>query len=170
MRNIEPKSEKNTSVIVLLAAVNRGFLNRLISSIGESVWRSHNTKAVNMTTAMTKAITTIVDDQPFDGPSMMPNSNVARPAIEKTAPSGSRRDCRGSRDLGMMNAPRISAVAATGTFTQNTDCHEKCSSRNPPVIGPSATATPENPAQIAIARPRSLGIRKTLVRMESVDG
>ena len=61
-------------------------------------------------------------------------------------------------------------MAATGTLTQNTDCHEKCSSRKPPVIGPSATATPEKPAQIAIARPRSLGSRKTLVRIDSVDG
>ena len=38
------------------------------------------------------------------------------------------------------------------------------------MIGPSATAMPEKPAQMAMARPRSRGSRKTLMRIESVDG
>ncbi len=57
-----------------------------------------------------------------------------------------------------------------GRFTQNTECQEKCFSRNPPVIGPTATPSPENPAHTAIARPRSLGSRNTLVRIDSVAG
>ena len=57
-----------------------------------------------------------------------------------------------------------------GMFTQKTDCQEKCSSRIPPVIGPMATASPENPAQMAMARPRSRGSRNTLVRIDSVAG
>ena len=55
-------------------------------------------------------------------------------------------------------------------FTQNTDDHEKCSSRNPPTIGPIATPSPEKPAQMAIARPRSTGSRNTLIRIDSVAG
>ena len=55
-------------------------------------------------------------------------------------------------------------------LTQNTEPHEKCSSSRPPVTGPIATPSPEKPAQTAIARPRSRGSRKTLARIDSVDG
>ena len=84
-------------------------------------------------------------DQPFSGPSMMPNSNVASPTIDRIAPNGSSRVCLGSRDFGTTKAPRMSAVAPIGMFTQNTELHEKCSSNRPPVIGPTATASPETP-------------------------
>ncbi|CAB4695401.1 unannotated protein [freshwater metagenome] len=57
-----------------------------------------------------------------------------------------------------------------GTFTQNTELHEKCCNNKPPVMGPSATPMPENPAQIAIARPRSFGSRNTSVRIDNVEG
>ncbi len=120
--------------------------------------------------AAPKAPTTNGSLQPFEGPSMIPNSSAASPKNDSTAPSGSIRPWAGSRDVGMKIAPRTSAVTPMGRFTQKTDCHEKCSSRMPPVIGPSATARPENPAQMAIARPRSRGSRNTLVRMDSVAG
>ena len=55
-------------------------------------------------------------------------------------------------------------------LTQNTAPHEKCSSSSPPVTGPIATPSPENPAHTAIARPRSRGSRKTLARIDSVAG
>ena len=38
--------------------------------------------------------------QPFDGPSMMPNSSDPRPTIDSTAPSGSSWPWLGSRDVG----------------------------------------------------------------------
>ena len=38
------------------------------------------------------------------------------------------------------------------------------------MIGPRATARPEKPAQMAIARPRSRGSRNTLVRIDRVEG
>ena len=38
------------------------------------------------------------------------------------------------------------------------------------MTGPRATARPENPAHTAMARPRSRGSRKTLVRIDSVAG
>ena len=62
------------------------------------------------------------------------------------------------------------AMAPSGMLTQNTELHEKCSSSRPPVTGPMATARPENPAHTAMARPRSRGSRKTLVRIDSVEG
>ncbi len=76
-----------------------------MSSIGDVLWRSHSTNATSVTAAITKAAITWSDDQPFSGPSMIPNSSVASPTIDSTAPTGSSRDCLGSRDLGMMNAP-----------------------------------------------------------------
>ena len=90
--------------------------------------------------------------------------------MERTAPSGSRRRARSSRDVGTKNAPSTKAAIPIGMLIQNTECHEKCSSRKPPVIGPIATPRPEKPAQIAIARPRSVGSRNTLVRIDRVAG
>ncbi len=84
--------------------------------------------------------------QPFDGPSMIPNSSDARPTNDSTR--AERIDlCRelGSRDVGTRKAPSSSAVAPIGRFTQNTDDHEKCSRRKPPAIGPIATPSPEKP-------------------------
>ena len=57
-----------------------------------------------------------------------------------------------------------------GTFTMKIDPHQKCSSRNPPVIGPSPMPSAETPAHTPIALPRSAGSVKTLVMIESVDG
>ena len=57
-----------------------------------------------------------------------------------------------------------------GTFTMNTDPHQKCSSKMPPVIGPMPTPSAETPAQMPIALPRSRGSVKTFVMIESVAG
>jgi hypothetical protein len=101
---------------------------------------------------------------------MIANSTDPSPTIESSAPSGSSRGADGSLVSGTKKNPATSAIAPIGRLTQNTELHEKCSSSRPPVTGPIATPRPENPAQIAIARPRSRGSRKTLVRIESVDG
>ena len=57
-----------------------------------------------------------------------------------------------------------------GTFTRNTDPHQKCSSSQPPVIGPMATPSPATPAQAAMAWARSLGSVKRLVMIDRVAG
>jgi hypothetical protein len=54
-------------------------------------------------------------------------------------------------------------------FTRKTLFQSKCSSSQPPVIGPAAIPSPETPAQIAMAFGRSCD-GKMLVRMESVAG
>ena len=118
----------------------------------------------------TKATTTFGSVQPSAGPSMMPNSRPPRPMIDSTAPSGSRSPWLGSFDFGIMKTPATRAIRAIGTLTQNTELHEKWSSSRPPVTGPIATPSPEKPAQTAIARPRSRGSRKTLARIDSVEG
>ena len=56
-----------------------------------------------------------------------------------------------------------------GMLIRNTEPHQKCSSRNPPSRGPSATAPPTAAAQIPIALPRSAG-GKITVMIDSVTG
>ncbi len=58
----------------------------------------------------------------------------------------------------------------TGTLTMNTEPHQKCSSSQPPVTGPSATLSPAVAAQIEIAVARSAGRVNTLTRIASVAG
>lgn len=53
---------------------------------------------------------------------------------------------------------------------RKTEPHQKWSSNQPPVTGPMATAMPEVPAQMAMARARSRWSVNTLVRIESVAG
>ena len=53
---------------------------------------------------------------------------------------------------------------------KNTEPHQKCSSSQPPVIGPAATATPLTALQMPIALARSPGSRNMLVMIASVAG
>ena len=57
-----------------------------------------------------------------------------------------------------------------GTLTRNTEPHQKCSTRSPPASGPMATPSPETPAQMPMARPRSRLSWNVLVRIDSVLG
>ncbi len=76
----------------------------------------------------------------------------------------------GSRDSGSRISPPISSGSSIGTARKNTEPHQKCSSRIPPITGPS-TAPPENAAaQMAIAVRRSIGSLKMLRSRESVAG
>ena len=52
----------------------------------------------------------------------------------------------------------------------NTEPHQKCSSRNPPLIGPSPSPSADTPAQTPIALARSTGSVNTFVMIDSVDG
>ena len=61
-------------------------------------------------------------------------------------------------------------MAQMGTLTRNTADHPKRSTRKPPARGPTAMPMPDTPAHTPIARPRSRGSTKVLVRMESVVG
>jgi len=53
---------------------------------------------------------------------------------------------------------------------RNTEPHQKCSSRKPPVTGPNATAAPDTADHAPIALARSTGSRKTSIRIASVLG
>ena len=64
----------------------------------------------------------------------------------------------------------MTATITIGTLTMNTEPHEKWSSRNPPVTGPRATATPAIADHRAIATARSFATVNTFVRIDSVAG
>ena len=76
----------------------------------------------------------------------------------------------GSRDSGISAGPRTSSGRMIGTATSRTAPHQKCSTSQPPTIGPSA-APPEKPAaQMATASRRRLGSGKMLRIRDRVDG
>src|SRR3954447_15947447 len=64
----------------------------------------------------------------------------------------------------------MSPPMTTGTLTRNTEPHQKWVSRKPPVTGPRPMPMADTPAQMPMALPRSAGLVKTLVRIDSVDG
>ena len=89
--------------------------------------------------------------------------------IDSTAPSGSSCPSDGSRESGTKKIPRTMAMAQIGTFTRNTEPHEKCSSSKPPPKGPMTMPSPDTPAQmpIALARSRPTNV---FVRIDNVVG
>jgi hypothetical protein len=74
-----------------------------------------------------------------------------------------------SRLFSAANSVTTTHTAATGRFTKKIDCHDTCSTRNPPSSGPIARASPDTPAQVPIAFPRSSG-GNALEMIESVPG
>jgi hypothetical protein len=107
--------------------------------------------------------------QPCEGASMIPHSSVVKATIEMLAPTGSSFGAAGSFDSGTSGRETASVAATNGTLTRNTEPHQKCSSRKPPVTGPITIPSAETPAQIPIAFARSCA-GKTFVRIERVEG
>ena len=169
-RNIWPNIAKNTRVIATLAAVKRRFSKKRTSSIGWSLRSSQATNAPSRPTPMVRLITTVLSLQPLLGASMIPHSTPIRPAIDNAAPTRSRRGASASRDDGSTYQPAMIPTTITGTFTKKIEPQEKCSSRMPPITGPSAPLAPATAAQRPIARARSRGSAKMLVSRERVAG
>ena len=116
-------------MIAVFAAVKRGFVKKLMSSIGWSLRRSHRMNAVSNAAARPKATMLVTDVQPCFGPSITAHTNMLTPAIDMAIPSGSKRRIVVSRDVGTTRQMAIIATTITGTFTRNTEPQKKCSSR-----------------------------------------
>ena len=95
---------------------------------------------------MAKPATVFGSSQPHSGASMMVNTSVVIAAIDSTIPPRSRRGAPASFDSGTSTTVATSATITTGTFTKKTEPHQKCSSSQPPLIGPAATAMPRDGA------------------------
>ncbi len=124
MKNIDPNIAKNTSVIDTDAAVKRGFLKKVTSRIGWSVWRSHRMNDPSSTTAAAPhpMITGLV--QPRVGPSMIANSSATRPNIESRVPTKSRRVACSSFEFGTSTIDASTATMTIGTFTRKIAPHQ----------------------------------------------
>ena len=101
---------------------------------------------------------------------MMLYTSVVIAAIDSTIPPMSRRGAPASFDSGTMITVATSATITTGTLTKKIEPHQKCSSSQPPLTGPAATAMPVTALQMPIALARSLGSRNTFVMIASVAG
>ena len=73
---------------------------------------------------------------------MMVKTSSAMVADDSTRPGMSRAAASGSFDVGTTSATRTAAAAATGAMAMKMDAQLKCSSSQPPTIGPIAMATP----------------------------
>src|SRR6478736_1370638 len=92
------------------------------------------------------------------------------PIDESTKPGTSTGGAAGSRDVGTNRMPPMIATTATGALTMNTEPQEKCSSSQPPEMGPAATPTPTIAAHSPMALARFTGSVKMLVINDRVVG
>ena len=87
-------------VIAPLAALNRGFSKKCMSSIGVGVRTSHTKNAIKITAPTANAVRISGLVQPCDGASITPQSSDVMPAMDKPAPTGSSLGADGSFDSG----------------------------------------------------------------------
>ena len=169
MKNRTPISAKKTNVIERLAALKRRLRNTVTSIIGCGVWRSQAMKAARAESPSANAARITELPQPRSGASITAQTMVVSAAIDRPAPGRSSLGASGSRDSGTSTAAPTRATATIGRLTRNRLCQLKCSSSQPPVMGPTAMPTPDTAAQMAIALGRSCA-GKMLVRIDSVVG
>ncbi len=106
---------------------------------------------------------------PREGASIRPQISVVSAAKESVKPRRSSRGADSSRLSGTRKRPASSATITTGRLTRKIQLQSACSISQPPATGPIAIPTPENPAQIPIALPRS-SAGNVAVRIDSVEG
>ncbi len=101
---------------------------------------------------------------------MMVYTSSAMVAADSTRPPMSGGAASGSLESGMTRAAPIAARAATGAIAMKMAAQLKCSSSQPPTIGPIAMATPPTAPHSPIARARSVRPVNTLAISDRVAG
>src|SRR5215211_6963092 len=104
-----------------LAAVKRGFLKNVTSSIGCSTRDSHQANEPSATAATANAVSVCDEAQPAPGASMIAQTSVMSPTIESNAPTTSSLALVGSFDVGIKKNPVSNANATIGIFTRKID-------------------------------------------------
>ena len=163
-----PKSPTPISVTMMLDDVNAGDLKKSSGTIG-SGWRlSQSTNSAMSTAAPPRKPSVYGLSQAWLAVLMSPQVSAPRPAVMSTVPTMSRLWVVVSRDSTTAHNVAAAATMPTGTFTQKTADHEKCSTRNPPRSGPMARPRPEMPAQMPMAWGSCLrGKAATMIESES---
>src|SRR5436309_14209602 len=127
-----PKSPTPISVTMMLDDVNAGDLKKPSGTIG-SDWRlSQSTKSATNTAAAPRKPSVYGLSQAWLADLMSPHVRAPRPAVMRTVPMMSRLCVVESRDSTTAHSVAPAATTPTGTVTQKTADHEKCSTRNPP--------------------------------------
>ena len=170
IRKMKPNKVKNDTVTAPLAALNRMLRNSRTSSIGLGARRSQPMNVASRAAATTNPATLRPLPQPWEGASMIVKISRAIAAVDSARPGKSRAAASGFFDVGTLTATSAAAAAATGPMAKKMLAQLKCSSSQPPTIGPSAMATPALAPHRPMARARSARPVKTLVISESVAG
>jgi len=101
---------------------------------------------------------------------MIVKTSSAITADDSTRPGMSLSAASRFLDVGAASATAAAATAATGAMAMKMLTQVKCSSSQPPTMGPSAMATPASAPHRPIARARSPRSVKMFVISESADG
>ncbi len=91
-------------------------------------------------------------------------------AVDSASPAMSTGAASGLFDVGTLATTSPMAAAATGAMAMKMLAQLKCSSSQPPTMGPSAIATPAMAPHSPIARARSRRSVNTLVISDRVAG
>ena len=110
------------------------------------------------------------EDQPRLGASMIPYVTVARSAITRTWPTGSKRRGRGAFDSGMKRSVRRIAASPIGRLIRKIERQPTEETSAPPTIGPSAIEMPNTAPQTPTAWARSRGSVNVLVMIDIATG
>jgi hypothetical protein len=123
--NSAPARPNIASPLEPTAAEKLGFRKNARFSIGWELARSHAAKAASTTSPAAPAPTTMAEDQPWTGASMIAHSTSPRPATDSTAPVRSGRSAAGFFESGTSGRAHSTPAAAIGTLIRNTDPHQK---------------------------------------------
>ncbi len=115
------------------------------------------TKAIAAAAARTKAARMLPEVQPRDSPSMSAYVRANRASDEVTRPGRSNPRVAPRLPAGMLTAPRTAVATPIGTLIRKIQPQEACWLSQPPVNGPTASASAPTPPQTPIAVPRSRG-------------
>ena len=151
------------------AALNARLPNSRRSTSGLSMRLCRYTNSTPTTRPIRMLVAGIVA-QPSLASSLMPKMIGRTVASDSSTLGTSRRPAFGSRYSGSSTGPRTSSSTITGAPVRNTAPHQKCSRIAPPTTGPRAPPTIRQLNHTAMATPRCLASRNTLLIRASVDG
>ena len=152
------------------APLNRGPANSATSTSGSAIRRC---RARNQTPAIppTARATSTAGVSASSSAAVLTAQTTGRIAAKDPSTlSRSRPATRRLRYSGTRRGASSTSTTITGTFTRNTEPHQKYSSSSPPTIGPSAIPPETLAVQIPIARVRSAGSGNRCRISDSVDG
>jgi len=131
--------------------------------MASAVRASHSTNPRSRILPAARAAITTGSAHPRAPAAMRPYTAAPRPRVTRRLPGTSRRRADGSRLSGTRHAVTAMQTMANGTTTKNTARQDTASTSHPPIAGPTAVVSAENPAHVPIAVPRSCSGKEALM-------